>query len=562
MGKKLTLLILLILIAKNTQAQTPDKSTLLQSQAKERIGVNSQNSIQLTIEEAVRLALENNRDIEVERINIKRSEFDLAATQGIFDPTLDLRFSYNHRNSPVTSLLAGGENGKLESSGLNTTATFFKRLPWQGSDLKVTLESNRLTSDNLFNSLNPEYRTGLVLDFTQPLLRNRKIDSERHKIKISSKKLALSDIEFRKRVIEIITQVRNSYWDLVFSYRNEEIKREAVELAQTQLEQNQRLVDKGTLAPSDVISTRVEIERRIDEAEAALEAVQRAENNLKALILQPSQSTLWNAMFLPVEQPVVNSSELIELKDALKIAFQNRPEMEQYKVKADLNKIDIEYFQNQIKPEVNFIASYGSTGLAGSKRTTLDPITTANQPLFNRINQLSQLAGLPLITSSFNNSVESRFIGGYKESLKNLFENKFNSWQVGININFALGNRTAKAQLGQAFAQERQISVEQERTQQAIEVEVRNVLQSVSTAYRRVEAASNSYTNAELQYQAEQRKFEAGLSTNFLILDRQNALSLARGRKLKALTDYNKAITDLERTLSTTLSNKNIVINQ
>ncbi|HND19073.1 MAG TPA: TolC family protein, partial [Acidobacteriota bacterium] len=379
-------------------------------------------------------------------------------------------------------------------------------------------------------------------------------------IKISSKQLALSDIQFRQRVIEIISQVNSAYWDLVFSYRNEEIKRESVELAKTQLEQIQRLVDKGQMAPSEMISANVEIERRTDEAEAALEAVQRAENSLKSLILQPDRSDLWNTMLLPVDQPQIDQTLTLHLDEALKTAFQNRPELEQYRIKADLNKVDVDYFRNQTKPEVNLIASYGTNGLAGEQRTGDDPFTLANQPLFTRINQLSQLAGLPVITPTINNVAPTRFIGGYGDSLQNLFRNDFKSWQVGVNVSFSPGNHTAKAQLGQALAEGRQLSVEQQRTQQMIEIEVRNALQAVTTAQRRVEAANSSFTNAGLQYEAERRKFLAGLSTNYLVLDRQNALSAAQGRKLKALTDYNKATADLRRALSTTLSSGNIMV--
>jgi HAE1 family hydrophobic/amphiphilic exporter-1 len=563
MFKKFVLIILLltysqVVEAQTNQAQVPTSQPIIRS----RVGLKDTSPIKLTMHEAITLALENNRDIEVERVNILRSEFELAAAQGAFDLSLGMKFSYERHNTPVASLLAGGENGNLQTSSLNSSATFTKKLTKEGGDIKLSIENHRATSESLFNPLNPEHRTRIVFEYTQPLFRNRKIDSARHQIKVRSKELALSDIEFRQRVIEVISEVKNAYWDLVFAYRNEEIKRESIELAKTQLQQNERLVKQGIVAPSDIVSAQVEIERRTDEAESALDTLQRAENRLKSLMLQPSQTELWNTMLLPSDQPSVDLSELMSFEDALKIAFQNRPEMEQYYIKSDLNKTNLEYFRDQIKPEVNLIALYGTSGLAGNKRNINDPITMANQPLFDRINQLSKLSGLPIITPTFNNSVAPRLVGGYGQSLTNLFKSQFNNWQIGININFSFGNRTAKAQFGNALARERQLDIQQERTQQNIEVEVRNALQTLSTAHKRVEAASNSYTNAQLQYEAEQRKFEAGFSTNFLILDRQNALSLAHGRKIKALTDYKKAVAELQRTLSTTLSSKNTVVSQ
>src|SRR5262249_5085795 len=151
-------------------------------------------------------------------------------------------------------------------------------------------------------------------------------------------------------------------------------------------------------------------------------------------------------------------------------------------------------------------------------------------------------------------------IGGYGQSLANLFKNDFRSWRFGLNINLPLRNRTAEANLGRSLAEGKQIDAQRQKTEQLIEVEVRNALQAVETARKRAEAAKNSRVNAELQYQSEQRKFDAGQSTNFFVLDRQNALSSARGRELRALTDYTKAVADLQRALSTTLSSNNVEV--
>jgi outer membrane protein len=144
--------------------------------------------------------------------------------------------------------------------------------------------------------------------------------------------------------------------------------------------------------------------------------------------------------------------------------------------------------------------------------------------------------------------------------LSNLFKNDFRSWRVGLNINLPLRNRTAEANYGRSLAEGKQIEAQRQKAEQMIEVEVRNALQAVETARKRVDAATNSRVNAELQYQSEQRKFDAGQSTNFFVLDRQNALSSARGRELRALTDYTKAVAELQRALSTTLSSNNVQV--
>jgi len=553
--------ILMTLLAAGTVlAQNASQPAQQQPKPEQRIGVDAAKRVTLTLRDAVTMGLENNRDIEVERLNVQLNEFDLRAAQGVYDPIIGTSLYYDRRTTPVASLLAGGQNGRLTTDNVVGSTTLSQRLPWQGGSIQASFDNNRGTTQNLFNSLNPQYSTGLNFNFVQPLWRNRQTDLARRQIKIAKKRLDISDSQFRQRAIEIIAQVQRAYWDLVFSRRDEEIKRESVQLAQTQLEHNQRLVEAGALAPADVISARVEVERRTDEAEAATEAIQRAENALKALLVQPTHNALWDAVLEPVEQPEIIPGTLMPLDDALKLAFKNRPELEQYRLRGELNQVDVEYFRDQTKPQIDFFATYGTTGLAGSQRTDVNPLSASNALLFARVNQLSQLSGLPLLPATSTGGVPDFLIGGYGQSLANLFRNDFRAIRFGVNINLPLRNRTAQAQFGRALAEGKQIDVQRQRTEQTVEVEVRNALQAVETARRRVEAARNSRINAELQYQSEQRKFDAGQSTNFFVLDRQNALSAARGRELKALTDYNKAAAELQRALSTTLSSNNIEV--
>ena len=531
------------------------------AQGEQRIGVDLGKRRTLTMRDAMLLALENNRDIEVERLNVQMNEFDVRGSLGAYDPTLATSFFYDRRNTPVANPLAGGENGGLLTDAVTGNASLLQRVQKQGGTFQATFNNERSTTQNLFNAINPQFTSSFNLSFTQPLMRNREIDPYRRQIKLVRKRLDISDSQFRQRAIEIIAQVQRAYWDLVFARRDREIKRESVELAQTQLEHNQRLVDAGTLAPADIISARVELERRRDEAEAAIDAIQRAENGLKALMAAPGDGELWQTELVPVEQPQVDASVAVPLPDAIRLAFQNRPEMEQFRLRGELNKIDVDYFRNQIKPQVDFVVSYGAVGVAGNPRTETNPFSLSTALLYQRVNELSRLSGLPPIPGGgLDASLPGFLVGGNGQSLANMFKNEFRVWRFGVNINLPLRNRAAEAQLGRSLAEGRQIDVQRQRLQQSIEVEVRNALQSVETAKRRVEAAKNSRANAELQYQSEQRKFDAGQSTNFFVLDRQNALSAARGRELRAMTDFTKAVAELQRVMSTTLSSNNVTV--
>jgi outer membrane protein len=525
------------------------------SQSEKRIGVDSSKRTTLTLRDAMLMALENNRDIEVERLNVQMNEFDVTSAQGVYDPALATSFYYDRRTVPVTSIFAAGQQDDVVGNAAVT-----QRIPWQGSRFEAQFNNDRATNANPFFTLNPQYNTSLNFTFTQPIWRNRAIDAERRQIRIAKKRLDLSDSQFRQRAIEIIAQVQRSYWDLIFARRDHEIKRESVEFARTQLESNERMVQAGSLAPADIISARVELERRTDEAEAAIETIQRAENALKSLLLQPSNTDLWQSELVPVEQPQLDATALIPLEDATRLAFQNRPEMEQFRLRGDLNRIDVDFFRNQTKPQIDFIATYGTVGLAGPLRPGVNPITAGNALLAERVNLLSTMANLPPLPVSNLDGVNQDLIGGYGTSLSSLFKNEFRAYRFGVNINLPLRNRTAQANLGRALAEGKQIDVQRQRMLQVIEIEVRNAQQAVETARKRVEAAKNSRINAELQYQSEVRKFDAGQSTNYFVLDRQNALSAARGRELRALVDFTKAAAELQRAMSTTLTNNNVEV--
>jgi HAE1 family hydrophobic/amphiphilic exporter-1 len=550
--KRLSIAILLLVSGLFPALAQDTKKTLA---PETRIGVDTTKRVPLTMREAVTLALENNRDIAIERENVKLNEWDVKASLGFYDPTISGSFGYQRVQTPVTSIFGAGT-----TTALTGAANFNQRLQNKyGSLMQGTLNNNRATTDNPFNDLNPQITTSLNFSFIQPLFRNKNVDLGRRTIKLAKKRLDISDSQFRQRAIEIISQVQRAYWDLVFARRDYEIKRGSLEVGLTQLEHNQRLVEAGTLAPSDVISTRVDIERRKDELEIAMEVIQRAENGLKALMLQPASTEHWESVIEPTDRPEINTDVAMSLKDAVQNAFKNRPELEQFRLRGELNEIDVEYYKDQTKPQIDFVATYGTLGLAGSLRSTANPLASSNAILYGRINQLSALAGLPpLATGNGFGATNPKYVGSYPKSVWNLLKNTDNTISFGIQFHLPLRNTTAKAQLGRALTEAKQIDAQKQRTMQGIEIEVRNALQAVETAKRRVEAAKNSRVNAELQLASEQRKFDAGQSTNFFVLDRQNALSSAQGRELRALTDYNKAVAELQRAISATLTINNI----
>ncbi|MCI0337239.1 MAG: TolC family protein, partial [Acidobacteria bacterium] len=449
---------------------------------------------------------------------------DLLAAQGVYDPVTSSTISYNAATSANTFIFSG----TTQPATVRNTATYnfgFQQLIGKtGASYQINFNNFRNTSNT--EQLSPQYSPALTFQITQPLFKDYKIDQYRRQIKISKKRLDLSDAVFRQRAIEIISRVQAAYWDLALAIKSEEIARESVDLVETQLRNNQRQVDVGTLAPIDVINAKTLVETRRTQVYQTMNGVAIAENALKALTVDGPNADLWDAKIEPVEsfdvQPVV-----LPLPDALRLAIENRPEVKRFGLQKEMNQIDIDYFRNQAKPQIDFIASYRMAGVGGTPRSAVTP-------------------------------VDPEFIGGYGTSISNLLKNDFRTWFVGVNFSLPLRNRTAKANLARANEVEKQTDLQTRRQIQDIEVEVRNAIQAVETAKMRIESSSAAREYAKQQLEGEQKKFEAGLSSTFLVLTRQNDLSQARFSELQALGDYNKSVADLQRVVSITLSSNGV----
>src|SRR5882762_10121599 len=323
-----------------------------------RVGVDMNRQKPLTIREALALALENNKDIEVARHNVKIAEFDLTAVRGAYDPRISSSSYFERIDSPISSFLSGGSNGSVTQSDFTGTARLEGLAPKFGGNYHLDFSSVRLTTNNQFTALNPQYPTALTFSYNQPLFRGRKFDNNRRQIEIAKKNLSLTDAQFRQRAIETITSVQRAYWDLVFALRNLQVQRDAVRDARTQLDHNKRLVNEGQLAPIDIVAAEAQVAAFEQALFSALEDVSRAENALKNLIAQNRQTALWSDSIVPTDSVDLVVPE-ISLPDALKTAMDNRPELQQSNVAREINQIDQRYFRDQKKPAIDLVGSYG-----------------------------------------------------------------------------------------------------------------------------------------------------------------------------------------------------------
>ena len=533
-----------------------------------RVGVDMSDQRPLTVQEAITRALENNRDIEVTRKDVKIAEYNLQAARGVYEPRFSGQTYYERAKTPVFSFFGGGSDGSLTQSNFVGNAGLQGLIRQTGGSFSVQADNSRLTTNNLFSLVNPTYTSNLRFQFVQPLLRGRRFDQNRRTIEIARRNLSLTDVQFRQRTIEIINNVQRAYWDLTYALRNLQVQRDGVKDAKDQLEHNRRLVEEGQLAPIDVIAAETQVANFEQFVYDALNVVGLSENTLKNLISPSKDDPLWSESITPVD-PVDLSVPATTLTEALKAALDNRPELEINQAQKDINAIDQRYFHNQFKPQIDLIANYTLGGAAGSLNPeAVNPIGGGSNATLNalvdRVNLLSIAATPPLtpripLVVTQNQSLPDNLIGGYGSSLGNLLANRFPTFRVGVQFDLPLfGNKTTKAQLGRSLVEGEKLQTQREQLEQNIQVDVRNALQLLRTAEARLRSAAISRENSAKQYDSEQRKLDSGQSDIYRVLERQTALTTARSNELRAQTELNKSISDLQRATGNSLKANNI----
>ena len=506
--------------------------TLSPEVTRQRVGVTEGDIQPLSVQDAIRLSLQNNLDIEQFRQGVAISERSLYSLRGLYDIVSTADVNFRSQTVPVANAFGGGgTSASFTSRSMTWNFGTSQAVERTGGFWTAEFDNTRTRTSATNATITPQFNSLLNFTFTQPLMRNFKIDSNRRQIQVAKKSLDISDSLFRQRVIEIINSVQRAYWDLVFARKNESISRDSVELARTQLENNRKMVEAGTLAPIELRSTEAQLETAKGNVIVALQGVTTAENALKGLLLKDPNDKMWSAELNPTDQPV-SAEVTYNLGEAIGLALKNRPELDQLRLQTEQKNIDLSFYKNQLKPQVDFFGIYGNSGLAGT------PVP---------------VIGIPV-------TLPERFSGAYGQALNNLFSQDFKTYQFGVRLSVPWRNRTAEGNYGRTLAEARQLDARQRQVVQNVQIDVRNALQAVVASKQRYEAAQAGELAAQAQYSGEQERYRAGLSTNFVVLQRQTDLSVARGTTVRALTDYNKALADLQRVTGMTLMSNNVNI--
>jgi len=516
----------------------------------------------LSLNDAIRFALGNNDSIEVSRDNVRIAETTLRSLQGVYDPIINITPQFSQTTTPSVNSTSTTSSGVVHQKIFTLSPSVTKQFNAGGGQYQLFFDSQRATSDAGITQLSPFYLATAGMSFTQPLLRNRAIDQFRHDIMVQRKRITQSDYDFRLSVIAVIAQVQQTYWELVFALRDQQNQLSNLNLAREQLRMIEERISVGASPPLDRAQALTQIATGETNLLTATQFVASTENSLKQLILRDTTAVEWSARLEPTDKPALDATP-VNLQDSLKQAFANRPELNRLRLDQDINGIDIQFFRNQTLPRVDVQSTILSSGFAGtgvqSQLISGSPDTSAAALLLGQVDQLRSAQGLPqiLVPTTDGPSVR-KLIGGYGQALRNIWTAP--TVTVGLTIQFPLRNRTAEANFAGARIQRDQLSATIHAQEQAIEADVRNAAQAVDITRRQVLTARAARESAEVQLAGEQKRFQTGLSTTFLVFQFQTQLVNARTAELRAEANYNQAIASLQRATSTTLRDNNVTV--
>ncbi len=472
---------------------------------------------QLTADEAVRMALENNLGIRAERLSPQLQALAVAQTRANYRPVVFSNTRKNSNSNPPQNFLSGGDF--VTNAGFRSNAGIAQALKWGGGSYQASLDGSRNSTSDPTDPFNPRLSSNFNFNFTQPLLRNFSIDQTRQQLLLGQKQQEIADLQLQQRLTQTSRTVRNAYYDLVGAIGQLQVAQQSLDLANESLRNNQRRVEVGTIPPIDIVEAQAEVSRN-EEAAIITEAQVRAlEDVLRTLVLNPSQPDFWSSRLVPSEQPALTPRS-VDVEAAIRNALDKRTDLAQARRQMDQTDITLKYIRNQKLPTVNAVVDYGLAGVAGT-RTLYD--TSGGFPV-------------PIGAAERN----------FSAALRDIFGNEFKTWSLQFQVSYPIGTSAADAGLAQARLQREQEVTTLRSLELDVAAQVRDAGRQVETSLKRVEATRKAREFGELRYEAEQKRINVGLSTTFQLFQAQRDLATARLAELNSIIAYNRALVNFE----------------
>ncbi len=471
----------------------------------------------MSIDDAVASALEQNLDLQVQRINPQLRDLDAAAVRANYTPNFTTSFNLVDQTQPPSSLLSGN------TSQLNTGRSTFdfginQLTPWiPGGSYQVLFNNGRTTTNNIFTSFDPQLTSNISATYSQPLLRNFKIDGTRQQLLVSQKNREIADTQLQQSIANTVRTVRNAFYDLMYAIGNLGVQRQSLELAQQSLKDNRARVEIGTMAPLDIVQAEAEVATREEAVIIAEAAIERQQDAVRALVFNPKSPDFWMARIEPTD-PVTFLPTTVDIDGAVTTALGQRTDLIVARKNIEANDVNIRYFNNQSLPDLNASVNYGAQAIGG----------------------------VGLLRGPSSGLVPGPIVGtlerSYWSTVGQVLGGDFPGWTLSLDLTYPVGRSTNEASLARARLQQSQ----NQRSVAAIELDVatqvREAARNVQTNAKRVDATRSSRALAEKRLEAEEKKYQAGMTSSFFVLTAQRDLNVARNAELLALVEYAKSV--------------------
>jgi outer membrane protein len=490
--------------------------------------------VRLTLEEAVTLALERNLDITVQRLNPQAADFSMAALRSAYLPVVGSTLGSQTAVTPATSTVSGAPVGTGISAGQTTfSGGLAQNVPWGGGALSATLNNTRSTTTSATALFNPVYNPSWTFQLVQPLIRGLAIDSNRQQIVVTKLNRDISELQLQSTITNTLSSVREAYWNAVYTAQAVEVAQQSVDIAEQLVQDNRARVEIGIMAAIDVLTARSQAAQQ-RQALVQAEANRRtSELALKRLLVRGTQDPLWGASIDPTDRPDFRP-EAIDVEAAIRKALSARTDLNVARKSVEANAVTLKYLRNQALPQADLVARYGLAGLGGTQY-----IATG---------------------SGINRVVSGVIPGGFSDALSTLLGRDYPTWSVSLNLSYPLGTNIVAAQLARARVQAAQVDAQTHQIELQIATDVTNAATNIQSAVEAVQAALAAQDLAQETYEAEQAKFDVGISTNYNVILTQRDLNTARNSYLLAVLNYRNALVELDRLQQTTLQSVNVTL--
>ena len=475
----------------------------------------------MSIDDAVATALEQNLDLQVQRINPQLQDLTTAQFRAAYTPNYVSTISTTDATNPSTSFLDTGGGGAASiTSGQSVFNFGVQSLShWLGGSYDVRWNNTRSTTTNLLQSFNPQLNTFVTATYSQPLLRNFKIDGTRQNLLVSQKNKEITDVQLEQSIAITVRNVRNAYYDLMGAIASLAVQRQSLDLAQQSLKDNRARVEIGTMAPLDIVQAEAEVATREEAVILAEAAIERQMDTVRALVFNPSSPDFWTARIEPTDT-VAFVPTTVDVEAAVKTALTERTDLQVARRNLEINDVNIRFFRNQSLPEVNASVNYNARAIGGVQvRRAPDPVT-----------------GLP------TGDVLTRTEESFFSALGTAFAGDFPGWNLQVNMSYPVGTSPQEAQHVRARLQQTQQQRQLQSLELQVATQVREAARNVQTNAKRVDATRASRSLAEKRLEAEEKRFQAGLTSSFFVLQAQRDLNVARNSELLALVEYSKSV--------------------